>query len=142
MGSHGARQNPTTAVVACKAVNLSSNATEQTGAMDRDTLRSIQRPLKDRYRAEPDAALVDVSGTVSAEGDLDFRGTLGLDPSVPVGFTSIRLTFDLGDSGGNGFERPQSRGETSKGHFRSPWPANRGTGTCISPGFSRRRGLL
>lgn len=63
--------------------------------MDRDTLRSIQRPLKDRYRAEPDAALVDVSGTVSAEGDLDFRGTLGLDASVPVGFTSIRLTFDL-----------------------------------------------
>lgn len=38
---------------------------------------------------------LDVRGSVSAEGDLDFRGTLGLDPEVPVGFTSIRLTFDL-----------------------------------------------
>lgn len=32
-------------------------------------------------------------GTVSAEGDLDFRGTLGVDKTAPVGFTAIRLTF-------------------------------------------------
>jgi uncharacterized OsmC-like protein len=38
---------------------------------------------------------IDVSGTVRAEGDLDFRGTLGLDKEVPVGFQRIRLTFDL-----------------------------------------------
>jgi uncharacterized OsmC-like protein len=38
---------------------------------------------------------VDVSGTIRAEGDLDFRGTLGVDRSAPVGFRSIRLRFDL-----------------------------------------------
>jgi uncharacterized OsmC-like protein len=38
-----------------------------------------------------------VSGTVHAEGDLDFRGTLGVgkDEGVPVGFQRIRLRFDL-----------------------------------------------
>jgi uncharacterized OsmC-like protein len=35
------------------------------------------------------------SGAVSAEGDLDFRGTLGVDKEAPVGFKSIRLRFDL-----------------------------------------------
>jgi uncharacterized OsmC-like protein len=35
------------------------------------------------------------SGTVRAEGDLDFRGTLGVDKGAPVGFRSIRLAFDL-----------------------------------------------
>ena len=35
------------------------------------------------------------SGSIQAEGDLDFRGTLGVDKSVPVGFQSIRLQFDL-----------------------------------------------
>jgi uncharacterized OsmC-like protein len=34
-------------------------------------------------------------GTVHAEGDLDFRGTLAVDREAPVGFTSIRLSFDL-----------------------------------------------
>jgi len=34
-------------------------------------------------------------GTVRAEGDLDFRGTLAVDKSVPVGFTDIRLSFAL-----------------------------------------------
>ena len=33
------------------------------------------------------------SGTVSAEGDLDFRGTLGVVKDAPVGFAQIRLTF-------------------------------------------------
>ena len=35
------------------------------------------------------------SGTVSAEGDLDFRGTLGVDREAPVGFRRIRLRFDV-----------------------------------------------
>jgi uncharacterized OsmC-like protein len=34
-------------------------------------------------------------GTIRAEGDLDFKGTLGVSKEVPVGFTSIRLFFDL-----------------------------------------------
>src|SRR5207249_5729510 len=34
---------------------------------------------------------IDVRGTVRAEGDLDFRGTLGVDRSAPVGFRAIRL---------------------------------------------------
>ena len=33
--------------------------------------------------------------TVSAEGDLDFRGTLGVAKDAPVGFREIRLRFDL-----------------------------------------------
>jgi uncharacterized OsmC-like protein len=129
--------------------------------MDRDELRTLQAPLKERYREEPKAAVVTLhatgslgdgvscsvqtgralaeaglhpasggdgtllcsgdmlleallacagvtlravatsleipirSGTVRAEGDLDFRGTLGVDKEAPVGFRSIRLTFDL-----------------------------------------------
>ena len=128
--------------------------------MNGDQLRALQAPLKDRYKAEPDAALVtlsatgelgegvacsvntaraiaeaglhpatggdgsllcsgdmllealvacagvtmravatslgiDVAGTVHAEGDLDFRGTLGVDKQTPVGFRAVRLTFDL-----------------------------------------------
>ena len=35
------------------------------------------------------------SGNVSAEGDLDFRGTLGVAKDAPVGFAQIRLTFDV-----------------------------------------------
>ena len=35
------------------------------------------------------------SGTVRAEGDLDFKGTLGVDKESPVGFKTIRLEFDL-----------------------------------------------
>jgi len=38
---------------------------------------------------------VDLTGTVRAEGDLDFRGTMGVDRDAPVGFTDIRLSFDL-----------------------------------------------
>jgi len=34
-------------------------------------------------------------GRVEAEGDLDFRGTLGVSKEVPVGFQAIRLRFDL-----------------------------------------------
>ena len=35
------------------------------------------------------------SGRVHAEGELDFRGTLGVDREAPVGFSSIRLSFEL-----------------------------------------------
>jgi uncharacterized OsmC-like protein len=129
--------------------------------VDRDTLRGIQQPLKERYRSEPEAAFVTLratgtlgdgiacsvqtgralaeaglhpasggdgsllcsgdmllealaacagvtlravatslgidvtAGAVHVEGDLDFRGTLGVDRDVPVGFTAIRLRFDL-----------------------------------------------
>src|SRR5262245_8646878 len=34
-------------------------------------------------------------GTVTAEGDMDFRGTLGLSKEVPVGFQAVRLHFDF-----------------------------------------------
>ena len=128
--------------------------------MDRDELRAVQAPLKDRYREDPETAVVtlhasgvlgegqtcsvqtgralveaglhpatggsgmaacsgdmllqalaacagvtmgavatsmglEVTGTVHADGDLDFRGTLGVDKEAPVGFREIRLHFDL-----------------------------------------------
>jgi uncharacterized OsmC-like protein len=47
-----------------------------------------------------------VTGTVRAEGDLDFRGTLGVDRDAPVGFRTIRLSFDL-DSGASDEELDQ-----------------------------------
>ena len=57
------------ALVACAGVTLKAVAT------------AIDIPLK--------------SGTVFAEGDLDFRGTLGVAKDAPVGFAQIRLRFDL-----------------------------------------------
>ncbi|MGN6311510.1 MAG: OsmC family protein [Xanthobacteraceae bacterium] len=57
------------ALVACAGVTLKSVAT------------AIEVPLKE--------------GRVSAEGDLDFRGTLGVDKEAPVGFAEIRLRFDV-----------------------------------------------
>ncbi|SNR39586.1 OsmC family protein [Actinomadura mexicana] len=49
------------------------------------TLRSVATALE-----------LDVhGGTVSAEGDLDFRGTLAVDRETPVGFRAIRLRFEL-----------------------------------------------
>jgi uncharacterized OsmC-like protein len=128
--------------------------------MERDELRALQEPLKQRYRDDPESAIVTlqasgeldagiacsvqtgralaeaglhpasggdgglvcsgdmllqalvacagvtlravatsleipVAGSVHAEGDLDFRGTLAVDRDVPVGFTAIRLRFDL-----------------------------------------------
>ena len=38
---------------------------------------------------------IDVTGTVHAEGELDFRGTLSVDREAPVGFREIRLRFEL-----------------------------------------------
>ena len=129
--------------------------------MDRAELQELQRPIKERYREDPERALVTLSaegtlddqgvacsvatgqalvraglhpasggdgalacsgdmllealvacsgvtlrsvatsleiavtGTVRAEGELDFRGTLGVDKEAPVGFRSIRLEFQL-----------------------------------------------
>jgi len=57
------------ALVACAGVTLKAVAT------------ALDIPLK--------------SGAVSAEGDLDFRGTLGVAKDAPVGFAKIRLRFDL-----------------------------------------------
>jgi uncharacterized OsmC-like protein len=48
------------------------------------TLRSVATSME-----------LDVTGSVHAEGDLDFRGTLGVDREAPVGFAAIRLRFDL-----------------------------------------------
>jgi uncharacterized OsmC-like protein len=58
------------ALVACAGVTLKSVAT------------AIEVPL--------------TTGVVVAEGDLDFRGTLGVDKEAPVGFAEIRLRFDVG----------------------------------------------
>jgi uncharacterized OsmC-like protein len=130
--------------------------------MDSAELRELQAPLKEKYRSDPDAAIVTLrargdladsaiacrvetgralveaglhpatggsgleacsgdmllealvacagvtlkavataidfrlrGGSVSAEGDLDFRGTLGVERTAPVGFRDIRLSFTL-----------------------------------------------
>jgi uncharacterized OsmC-like protein len=129
--------------------------------MEREQLQATQAPLKERYREDPDAAVITLSaqgelgegvscsvetgraiaeaglhpasggdgsqlcsgdmllealaacagvtlravatslgigvraGTVRADGDLDFRGTLAVDRDAPVGFRSIRLAFEL-----------------------------------------------
>ena len=129
--------------------------------MNADDLRSIQAPLKERYRESPDAAVITLraqgrvgegvtcrietgkalvaaglhpatggsgqaacsgdmllealvacagvtltavatalgielrDASLQAEGDLDFRGTLGISKEVPVGFQNIRLAFTL-----------------------------------------------
>ena len=57
------------ALVACAGVPMKAVAT------------SLDLPLK--------------RGTVTAEGALDFRGTLGVDKNAPVGFREIRLRFDI-----------------------------------------------
>ena len=49
------------------------------------TLKAVATALDFKLRA----------GTVRAEGDLDFRGTLGVDKQAPVGFRDIRLAFEL-----------------------------------------------
>ena len=62
------------ALVACAGVTLNAVAT------------AIEVDLRD--------------ATISAEGDLDFRGTLGVSKEAPVGFKSIRLHFDLDTDAG------------------------------------------
>src|SRR5216683_1162984 len=69
--------------------------------MKAEQLREMQAPFKAMYREVPEKAVTTAlelplrGGTVRAEGDLDFRGTLGVDKAAPVGFREIRLTFDL-----------------------------------------------
>jgi uncharacterized OsmC-like protein len=46
-------------------------------------------------RSVATAMELEVSGTVHAEGDLDWRGTLAVDNEAPVGFKAIRMRFDL-----------------------------------------------
>jgi uncharacterized OsmC-like protein len=46
-------------------------------------------------RAVATSLEIPVTGSVHAEGDLDFRGTLAVDREAPVGFTAIRLWFEL-----------------------------------------------
>lgn len=41
---------------------------------------------------------LEIDGLVRAEGDLDFRGTLGVDRNAAIGFTAIRLSFELASS--------------------------------------------
>src|SRR5713101_4092829 len=62
------------ALVACAGVTLSAVAT------------ALGIPLRD--------------ATVRAEGDLDFRGTLGVSKDAPIGFKQIRLQFDLDTDAG------------------------------------------
>jgi hypothetical protein len=53
-------------------------------------------PASPSARSRPNRG-IEVSGTITAEGDLDFRGTLG-DRGTPVGLSEIRLLFDLDSS--------------------------------------------
>jgi uncharacterized OsmC-like protein len=62
------------ALVACAGVTLKAVAT------------SLEIPLR--------------AATVVAEGDLDFRGTLGVDREAPVGFRAVRLTLELDSDAG------------------------------------------
>jgi uncharacterized OsmC-like protein len=68
-GLHPAGDMLLEALVACAGVTLKSVAT------------AVEVPLE--------------SGRVIAEGDLDFRGTLGVDKEAPVGFAEIRLRFEV-----------------------------------------------
>ena len=60
------------------------------------TLRAVATALEFRLSG----------GKVRAEGDLDFRGTLGVERTAPVGFRDIRLAFDLDT------DEPQDRIDT------------------------------
>jgi len=44
---------------------------------------------------------ISVGGSVHAEGDLDWRGTLAVDRETPIGFSEIRLRFDLESDAGD-----------------------------------------
>ncbi|HET6847970.1 MAG TPA: OsmC family protein [Gaiellales bacterium] len=51
---------------------------------------------------------------VAAEGDLDLRGTLGIDRDAPVGFTAIRLVFDIDAPGATEDELASLRRKTER----------------------------
>ncbi len=67
---------------------------------------------------------------IKAEGDLDFRGTLGVAKEAPVGFRDIRLTFDID-------------GDLDRGAARHPDEAHRallrGLSDAARPAAHRRR---
>ena len=92
--------------------------------MTPEQLKALQAPIKGRDKKDPAAAVQACSGDMllealvacagvtlkavatalgiplkdarlTAEGDLDFRGTLGVAKDAPVGFREIRLKFDL-----------------------------------------------
>ena len=91
--------------------------------MNTTELKNIQAPLKEKYRDQPESAVITLmaqgrigegisckvetgkamvevgieirGGKITAEGDLDFKGTLGVSKEAPVGFKIIRLSFDL-----------------------------------------------
>jgi uncharacterized OsmC-like protein len=60
------------------------------------TLKAVATALEFRLKG----------GQIRAEGDLDFRGTLGVERTAPVGFREIRLAFDLDT------DEPQERIDT------------------------------
>lgn len=62
--------------------------------MNSTELKKLQSPLKEQYKKDFQSAFI----TLKAEGDLDFRGTLGVSKEVPIGFKEIRLQFFI-DSG-------------------------------------------
>jgi hypothetical protein len=85
--------------------------------MDATAVRTMQTPIKERYKSDPETGrALAVAGlhpaiggsglelcsgdmlleaAISAEGDLDFRGTLGVAKDAPVGFSAIHLRFDI-----------------------------------------------
>jgi uncharacterized OsmC-like protein len=66
---------------ACSGDMLLESLVACAGVTLRAVAAALEIPLRD--------------GTVHAEGDLDFRGTLAVSKEVPVGFQQIRLRFDL-----------------------------------------------
>ena len=57
--------------------------------------RSSPAPASRSARSATSLDIPIHEGQVHAEGDLDFRGTLGVDKTAPVGFSDIRLRFEL-----------------------------------------------
>lgn len=72
-----------TAAHACSAAMLLEALVGCAGVTLKAVSTALETPLKDVR--------------ITAEGDLDFRGTLGVDKTAPVGLTAIRLTFDVAD---------------------------------------------
>jgi hypothetical protein len=59
---------------------------------------TVQRPANGGVTLRAVATVLDIplrNATIRAEGDLDFRGTLGVSKDAPVGFKQIRLNFEL-----------------------------------------------
>ncbi len=80
---------------------MNGEAMSQTdfAAFIEDRIADVEMPdpqLMGSLNAVATALGLEISGaSVKAEGDLDFRGTLGVAKEVPVGFRDIRLAFDI-----------------------------------------------